>query len=409
MTSSSPSPSSSGLRLCWHNHGSGLLELTKGLLGQGELADVTLSCTGGINFKAHRLVLAGASVYFRNLFAELDTAGKHPVIYLKDVKANHMDCFLRFIYFGEVSVLEEELQSLVTVAKELKIKGLDGLSGDKDYEDDLEYSYDEQDNTRFQDKRTKSRKKRKAWEENLDSKKAKVKEEQDSVAGEEEAIKEAETCELDQSYDIVENIGDENKIDNDDFIVEDNDSVADDDEKYDKDDPDFQINDEMLDRMLGKRKKPPKIKLGEQTQEANYEIIEGKNKSKLYYFNNFIYIADRIGNKSHHQYMKCHLPAMRRCRGRGILNLATNQMVQTQEHSHPEESEEAIRLSLRARILNEAVRSVDLSLREAFVKVVKETKGREAFVASKIRFESIEKTMLKRRRAFEQEAYNFPG
>lgn len=59
---------SNSLRLEWHDHGAELIDLTRDLCGQNELTDVTLTCAGGVTFNAHRLVLAGASRYFRNMF-----------------------------------------------------------------------------------------------------------------------------------------------------------------------------------------------------------------------------------------------------------------------------------------------------------------------------------------------------
>ncbi len=60
------------MRLQWHDHGSGLSDLTKDLCGRNELADVTLACDSGAVFSAHRIVLAGASTYFRSIFNTLD-------------------------------------------------------------------------------------------------------------------------------------------------------------------------------------------------------------------------------------------------------------------------------------------------------------------------------------------------
>ncbi len=62
----------SKLRLQWHNHGSGMRDLTRDLCGQSELADVSIACDGGEVFSAHRMVLAGASNYFRKIFLTLD-------------------------------------------------------------------------------------------------------------------------------------------------------------------------------------------------------------------------------------------------------------------------------------------------------------------------------------------------
>ncbi len=125
--------SSSGMRLQWHDHGRDLLDLARDLCGQGELADVTLACSEGRElFSAHRMVLAGASNYFRRVFRGL-AGWKHPVVFLKSVSAEQVEHFLQFIYFGEVSVPSHQLESLIATAKELGIKGQTGRISSSTY------------------------------------------------------------------------------------------------------------------------------------------------------------------------------------------------------------------------------------------------------------------------------------
>ncbi len=64
--------STSKMRLRWHEHGSGLTNLSMDLCGQEEMADVSIACDGGEVFNAHRMVLASASEYFRKIFRTLD-------------------------------------------------------------------------------------------------------------------------------------------------------------------------------------------------------------------------------------------------------------------------------------------------------------------------------------------------
>jgi len=129
--------SSSRLGLRWHDHSMALQSLARDLCGSDELTDVTLTCAGGISFRAHRLVLAGASSYFRSLFSVAVETWKHPVVFLKDVQPDDMEYFLQFIYYGEVNVPSEELDNLVKVAKDLGIKGLDEVA-DKPEEEEKE-------------------------------------------------------------------------------------------------------------------------------------------------------------------------------------------------------------------------------------------------------------------------------
>ena len=47
---------------------------------------------------------------------------QHPLIYLKGIKYESLKLILRFMYLGETKVSEEELQSFLTAAEELKVK-----------------------------------------------------------------------------------------------------------------------------------------------------------------------------------------------------------------------------------------------------------------------------------------------
>ena len=46
------------------------------------------------------------------------------MIYLRDIKASDMDSLLELMYCGEVQVKEDQLQSFLAAAEELKVEGL---------------------------------------------------------------------------------------------------------------------------------------------------------------------------------------------------------------------------------------------------------------------------------------------
>ena len=52
------------------------------------------------------------------------TQGKHPVIVLKDIKSEVFEALLKYMYIGEVNVVQEKLSELINAAECLKIKGL---------------------------------------------------------------------------------------------------------------------------------------------------------------------------------------------------------------------------------------------------------------------------------------------
>ena len=120
---------------------------------KGYFFDVTLACEDK-EVKAHKLILSACSPFFKRLLLKKHVASNlHPVIYLRGVKADQLDAVLAFIYQGEVSIIihiniiritsiiisiiiiiivkvnikEEELDSFMLLAKDLKVKGLTAL------------------------------------------------------------------------------------------------------------------------------------------------------------------------------------------------------------------------------------------------------------------------------------------
>merc|ERR1712128_294688 len=83
--------------------------------------DCTLSC-GSRQIQAHKLILSACSPFFRNILKQ--NPHPHPLLYLKGVEFNDLQSVLNFMYHGEVNVAQDELNSFLSVAEDLKVKGL---------------------------------------------------------------------------------------------------------------------------------------------------------------------------------------------------------------------------------------------------------------------------------------------
>ena len=94
------------------------------LRGDKDLTDVTLACEDGEQVEAHKIVLATSSPFFMNLLKR--NKHPHPLIYMKGLKSEELLAILDFLYFGEISVLQEKLESFLALAEELQLKGLTG-------------------------------------------------------------------------------------------------------------------------------------------------------------------------------------------------------------------------------------------------------------------------------------------
>ena len=83
--------------------------------------DVTLVCDDHKKIKAHRNVLSFFSPFFLKLFAgEGEAVFNKTVIFLKEIKHQHMEMILRFLYLGEAEVDEKQTTELLSASKTLE-------------------------------------------------------------------------------------------------------------------------------------------------------------------------------------------------------------------------------------------------------------------------------------------------
>ena len=84
-------------------------------------ADVTLVCEDGRQIKAHKFVLASSSPFFNALLKK--NIHPHPLIYMRGLRSEDILAMLDFLYLGESKVFQENLDSFLALAEELKLKG----------------------------------------------------------------------------------------------------------------------------------------------------------------------------------------------------------------------------------------------------------------------------------------------
>ena len=107
--------------LKWNDFESSISGAFKELRDDNDFFDVTLACEDN-QVKAHKVILSACSPFFRTILRK--NPHQHPLLYLKGLKYNDILSVLNFMYNGEVNVAQEELDSFLSVAEDLKIKGL---------------------------------------------------------------------------------------------------------------------------------------------------------------------------------------------------------------------------------------------------------------------------------------------
>lgn len=114
---------SSSEKFClrWNDFETNISSAFRELREEKDFFDVTLACDDS-QLQAHKLILSACSPFFRNVLRR--NPHQHPLLYLKGVKYNELLAVLNFMYLGEVNVAQEELNSFLSVAEDLRVKGL---------------------------------------------------------------------------------------------------------------------------------------------------------------------------------------------------------------------------------------------------------------------------------------------
>jgi len=107
--------------LRWNDFESNISVAFRELRDDKDFFDVTLACDDE-QISAHKVILSACSPFFRNILRR--NPHQHPLLYLKGVKYTDLQSVLNFMYHGEVNVAQEELNSFLAVAEDLRVKGL---------------------------------------------------------------------------------------------------------------------------------------------------------------------------------------------------------------------------------------------------------------------------------------------
>jgi len=107
--------------LKWNNFESNVSCALKDIREDCEFFDVTIACEDK-QLQAHKLILSACSSFFKNVLYR--NKHQHPLLYLKGISVRDMEAVLNFMYNGEVNVAQDDLNSFLQVAEDLKVKGL---------------------------------------------------------------------------------------------------------------------------------------------------------------------------------------------------------------------------------------------------------------------------------------------
>ena len=108
--------------LRWNEYSSNLSSAFNELRNDEDFFDITL-ITEESEIRCHKLILGACSPHFLQMIKRLNSQ-QNPAIYLRGVRHEDIKNILEFMYLGVVNVCQEDLDSFLSVAQDLCIKGL---------------------------------------------------------------------------------------------------------------------------------------------------------------------------------------------------------------------------------------------------------------------------------------------
>jgi len=123
--------------LRWNDFESNISQAFQEIRNDNDLFDVTLACDDE-QIQCHKLILSACSLFFRNILRR--NPHQHPLLYLKGVNCVDIESILNFMYHGEVSIAQEQLNSFLAVAEDLQVKGLTQNNKDCDKKNVLHHT-----------------------------------------------------------------------------------------------------------------------------------------------------------------------------------------------------------------------------------------------------------------------------
>jgi len=116
--------------LCSNNFSNTAVSTIQNLVTDTEYTDVTLVSDDRRKIKAHKVILASASQFFREILPEISS--HNPVLFLKGIEHSELLAIIRFVYVGTTEVAQDNLDKFMKAAQDLQIEGLQEKKSNKD-------------------------------------------------------------------------------------------------------------------------------------------------------------------------------------------------------------------------------------------------------------------------------------
>ena len=110
------------LCLRWDNFQANVSSTFAEMRGDTDFTNVTLVCEDGTRVESHKLILASCSPILSDLLKT--NPHPRPMLYMRGIKSGFLMAMVDFVYCGEASIAQHDLEAFLSLADELKLKGL---------------------------------------------------------------------------------------------------------------------------------------------------------------------------------------------------------------------------------------------------------------------------------------------
>ena len=108
--------------LKWNDFHNNVITSYSELQETNDFSDVTLVGEDNHQIQAHRVILSSSSPFFKSILKINNHF--HPIIYMRGLKGKDLVGIVNLIYQGEANIFQDDLQSFLTLAEELQLKGI---------------------------------------------------------------------------------------------------------------------------------------------------------------------------------------------------------------------------------------------------------------------------------------------
>ena len=93
----------------WNDFKDNAINEIANLRAHTDFTDVTLASADGKQIDAHKVILSSCSPFFKRMLKRT-SKHQHPLLFMRGLKASQLKTVIDFIYYGEVNILQEDLE-----------------------------------------------------------------------------------------------------------------------------------------------------------------------------------------------------------------------------------------------------------------------------------------------------------